>query len=81
MLNTENGPYVWTYWYFLKNCHKPSVSKDHFSSSVMIAQLNVTIAQYFHKVKLIRSEILELVSIVALRESRIKRIIVHSLRP
>ena len=33
MLNTENGLYVWKYWYFLITCHKPSVSKDHFSSS------------------------------------------------
>lgn len=48
---------------------------------LMIVQLNVTIAQYFHKVKLIHSEISELLLIAAFRESRIKRIIVHSLRP
>ena len=42
---------------------------------------NMTIAQYFHKVKSICREISELDPSAAIVESRIKRIIVHGLRP
>lgn len=31
MLNMENGPYVWKYWYLLIKCHRLSVSKDYLS--------------------------------------------------
>ncbi|KAL5755864.1 hypothetical protein ACOSP7_020302 [Xanthoceras sorbifolium] len=41
----------------------------------------MTIAQYFHKVKLICCEISELDPTAAIGEARIKRIIVHGLRP
>lgn len=41
----------------------------------------MTIAQYFHKVKTICREISELDLTAAIVEFRIKRIIIHSLRP
>ena len=34
LLNTENAPNAWNYWYFLIKCRKASVSKDYFSISV-----------------------------------------------
>lgn len=50
-----------------------------------MAQRDMTIAQYFHKVKFICSEISKLVFeldiTAAILESRIKIIIIHSLRP
>ena len=36
LLNTENAPNTCNYWYFIIKCQKTSVTKDHFSSSVMI---------------------------------------------
>ena len=41
----------------------------------------MTIAEYFHKVKSICREISELDPSAAIVESRIKRIIIHGLRP
>ncbi|KAG6470975.1 hypothetical protein ZIOFF_072064 [Zingiber officinale] len=46
-----------------------------------IAQCDKTIAQYFHKVKLICREISELYPSAPIGEARIKRIIIHGLRP
>ncbi|XP_068335099.1 uncharacterized protein [Pyrus communis] len=46
-----------------------------------VAQRDMTIAQYFHKVKSICREISELDPSAAIVESRIKRIIIHGLRP
>ncbi|KAE8669333.1 hypothetical protein F3Y22_tig00112249pilonHSYRG00290 [Hibiscus syriacus] len=46
-----------------------------------MAQCDMAVAQYFHKVKSICREISELDPIVAIGEARIKRIIVHGLRP
>ncbi|KAG6476438.1 hypothetical protein ZIOFF_065679 [Zingiber officinale] len=46
-----------------------------------IAQCDKTIAQYFHKVKLICREISELDPSAPIGEARIKRIIIHGLRP
>ncbi|KAM1753694.1 hypothetical protein ACFX12_006250 [Malus domestica] len=46
-----------------------------------MAQRDMTIAEYFHKVKSICREISELDPSVAIVESRIKRIIIHRLRP
>ena len=46
-----------------------------------IAQCDKTIAQYFHKVKLIFREISELDPSAPIGEARIKRIIIHGLRP
>ena len=48
---------------------------------LLISQRDLTIAQYFHKVKLICREITELDSKSAIGESRMKRIIIHELRP
>lgn len=45
-----------------------------------IAQRDMTIAQYFHKVKTICREISELDPTAAIVESRIKRIIIHGMR-
>lgn len=41
----------------------------------------MTIAQYFHKVKSICREISDLDSTAAIGEARIKRIIIHGLKP
>ncbi|KAI5317528.1 PREDICTED: Retrovirus-related Pol poly from [Prunus dulcis] len=46
-----------------------------------VAQCNMTIAQYFQKVKSICREISELDPTSAIVDSRIKRIIIHGLRP
>ena len=46
-----------------------------------ILQRDMTIAQYFHKVKSICREITELDPKFAIVESRMKRIIIHGLRP
>ncbi|KAE8676544.1 hypothetical protein F3Y22_tig00111584pilonHSYRG00119 [Hibiscus syriacus] len=46
-----------------------------------MAQRDMVVAQYFHKVKSICREILELDPTAAIGEARIKRIIVHGLRP
>ncbi|KAL9418473.1 hypothetical protein AB3S75_036436 [Citrus x aurantiifolia] len=46
-----------------------------------MAQRDMAVAQYFHKVKLICREISELDPTAAIGEARIKRIIVHGLRP
>nr|XP_008373791.1 uncharacterized protein LOC103437112 [Malus domestica] len=46
-----------------------------------VAQRDMTIAEYFHKVKSICHEISELDPSAAIVESRIKRIIIHGLRP
>ncbi|KAE8673149.1 hypothetical protein F3Y22_tig00111810pilonHSYRG00151 [Hibiscus syriacus] len=46
-----------------------------------MAQRDMAVAQYFHKVKSICREISELDPTAAIGEARIKRIIVHSLRP
>ncbi|VVA29531.1 PREDICTED: Retrovirus-related Pol poly from [Prunus dulcis] len=46
-----------------------------------VAQRNMTIAQYFHKVKSICREISNLDPTAAIVESGIKRIIIHGLRP
>ncbi|CAL9025094.1 unnamed protein product [Prunus brigantina] len=46
-----------------------------------VAQCDMTIAQYFQKVKSICSEISELDPTSAIVDSRIKRIIIHGLRP
>ncbi|KAE8692620.1 tir-nbs resistance protein [Hibiscus syriacus] len=46
-----------------------------------MAQRDMAIAQYFHKVKSICREISELDPTAAIGEARIKRIIVHGLRP
>ncbi|KAG6485792.1 hypothetical protein ZIOFF_054357 [Zingiber officinale] len=46
-----------------------------------IARCDKTIAQYFHKVKLICREISELDPSAPIGEARIKRIIIHGLRP
>ncbi|XP_015169873.1 uncharacterized protein [Solanum tuberosum] len=43
-------------------------------------QLNMTIAQYFHKIKRICREILDLDSTTPIGETRVKRIIIHGLR-
>ncbi|KAM1186193.1 hypothetical protein PS2_015087 [Malus domestica] len=45
-----------------------------------VAQRDMTIAEYFHKVKSICREISELDPSVAIVESKIKRIIIHGLR-
>ncbi|KAM1301664.1 hypothetical protein ACFX2H_012670 [Malus domestica] len=46
-----------------------------------MAQRDMTIAQYFHKVKSICREISELDPTAPIRETRMKRIIIHGLRP
>ncbi|KAM1503528.1 hypothetical protein ACFXTO_028754 [Malus domestica] len=46
-----------------------------------VAQRDMTIAEYFHKVKSICHEISELDPSAAIVESKIKRIIIHGLRP
>ena len=46
-----------------------------------VAQRDMTIVEYFHKVKSICREISELDPSAAIVESRIKRIIIHGLRP
>jgi transposase InsO family protein len=46
-----------------------------------MAQRDMTIAQYFHKVKAICREISQLDPTAPIGESRIKRIIIHGLRP
>uniref|UniRef100_A0A2N9EBN9 Retrovirus-related Pol polyprotein from transposon TNT 1-94-like beta-barrel domain-containing protein n=1 Tax=Fagus sylvatica TaxID=28930 RepID=A0A2N9EBN9_FAGSY len=46
-----------------------------------MAQRDMTIAQYFHKVKAICREISELDPTAPIGETRIKRIIIHGLRP
>ena len=46
-----------------------------------ISQRDMTITQYFHKVKSICREITELDTKSAIVESRMKRIIIHGLRP
>ncbi|CAB4316665.1 unnamed protein product [Prunus armeniaca] len=46
-----------------------------------VAQCDMTIAQYFQKVKSICSEISELDPTSAIVDSRIKRIVIHGLRP
>ncbi|KAE8676439.1 hypothetical protein F3Y22_tig00111614pilonHSYRG00169 [Hibiscus syriacus] len=46
-----------------------------------MAQRDMAVAQYFHKVKSIYREISELDPTAAIGEARIKRIIVHGLRP
>ena len=38
MLNTENGPYICKYLYFLIKYHELSINKDHFSSSELNKQ-------------------------------------------
>ena len=48
---------------------------------LLISQRDMTIAQYFHKVKSICREITELDPKSAIVESRMKRIIIHGLRP
>ena len=45
-----------------------------------ISQCDMTIAQYFHKVRSIYREIIELDSKSAIGESRMKKIIIHGLR-
>ncbi|XP_050123679.1 uncharacterized protein LOC126601007 [Malus sylvestris] len=46
-----------------------------------MAQRDMTIAQYFHKVKSICHEISELDPTASIGETRMKRIIIHGLRP
>ena len=46
-----------------------------------IAQRDLTIAQYFHKVKTLCREISELDLEAPIGETRMKRIIIHGLRP
>ena len=46
-----------------------------------ISQRDITIAQYFHKVKSICREITELDTKSTIEEDRMKRIIIHGLRP
>ncbi|KAM0985458.1 hypothetical protein PS2_012493 [Malus domestica] len=46
-----------------------------------MAQRDMTIAQYFHKVKLICREISELDPTAPIGKTRMKRIIIHGLRP
>ncbi|KAF2324390.1 hypothetical protein GH714_013463 [Hevea brasiliensis] len=50
------------------------------SDMLSVAQRDMTVAQYFHKVKLICCEILELDPTAPIGETKIKRIIIHGLR-
>ena len=50
-------------------------------NELSVSQCNMTIALYFYKVKSICKEITELDSKSAIGESRMKRIIIHGLRP
>ncbi|RVW83189.1 Retrovirus-related Pol polyprotein from transposon TNT 1-94 [Vitis vinifera] len=51
------------------------------SELLSIAQRDLTIAQYFHKVKMLCREISELDLEAPIGETRMKRIIIHGLRP
>lgn len=51
------------------------------SELLSVAQRDMMIAQYFHKVKSICREILELDPTTPIGETRMKRIIIHGLRP
>ncbi|KAG8364306.1 hypothetical protein BUALT_Bualt19G0115000 [Buddleja alternifolia] len=51
------------------------------STLLSIAQHDMTIAQYFHKVKSLCRELSELDPEAPIRETRMKRIIIHGLRP
>lgn len=51
------------------------------SELLSIGQHNMTIAQYFHKVKMLCREILELDPQSPIRETRMKWIIIHGLKP
>ncbi|KAG8364897.1 hypothetical protein BUALT_Bualt18G0046300 [Buddleja alternifolia] len=51
------------------------------STLLLIAQHDMTIAQYFHKVKSLCRELLELDLEAPIRETRMKRIIIHGLGP
>ncbi|WKA06756.1 hypothetical protein VitviT2T_024641 [Vitis vinifera] len=51
------------------------------SELLLVAQCNLTIAQYFHKVKTLCREIFELDLEAPIGETRMKRIIIHGLRP
>ncbi|XP_057997554.1 uncharacterized protein LOC131176526 [Hevea brasiliensis] len=51
------------------------------SDLLSVAQCDITVAQYFHKVKSICREISELDPTAPIGETRIKRIIIHGLRP
>lgn len=51
------------------------------SELLSIAQRDMTVAQYFHKVKMLCRKILELDPQAPIGETRMKRIIIHGLRP
>ncbi|KAK3011071.1 hypothetical protein RJ639_010746 [Escallonia herrerae] len=51
------------------------------SELLSIAQCDMTVGQYFHKVKMICCEISELDPQAPIAETRMKRIIIHGLRP
>jgi len=51
------------------------------SELLSIGQCNMTIAQYFHKVKMLCREISELDPQAPIGETRMKRIIIHGLKP
>jgi hypothetical protein len=50
------------------------------SELLSITQCNITIAQYFHKVKSLCHEISELDPQAPIQETRMKRIVIHGLR-
>jgi H2-forming N5,N10-methylenetetrahydromethanopterin dehydrogenase-like enzyme len=50
------------------------------SELLSISQRNMTIAQYFHKVKSLCREISELDPQAPIQETRMKRIVIHGLR-
>lgn len=60
-----------------KNDRRQQFLKKELSS---ISQRDMTIAQYFQKVKYLCWEIFELDSITVIENARIKRIIIHSVR-
>lgn len=60
-----------------KNDRRQQFLKKELSS---ISQCDMTIAQYFQKVKYLCWEIFELDSITVIENARIKRIIIHSVR-
>ena len=51
------------------------------SKLLSVMQRDMTIAQYFHKVKTLCREIFELDPQAPIGETRMKRIIIHGLRP
>ena len=61
-----------------KNDTRPQLLENELLS---ISQRDMTIAQYFHKIKSICREITKLDPKSAIGEDRMKRIIIHRLRP